>query len=106
MAFSNLSHCPPCDPNTMGSARRLPRTTLLAASHLNLALDDGELVSDIQEQSEQIQRKRLSKHVKHTKEVQRVLVRNIIGEDYFDVQHAYRHPHCCISNPSQGQTND
>ena len=82
----------------MGSAPRLPRTTLLAASILNLALDDGELVSDIQEQFEQIQRERLSKRVKHAEEVQRVLVRNMIGEDYFDVQHAYRHPHRYISN--------
>ncbi|KAI9436147.1 SAICAR synthase-like protein [Lactarius psammicola] len=72
--------------NTTGSAPRSPRTTARAASHLNLTLDDGELseelVSDMQQQAEQIRRERLSKRVKQAEDVPRVLVGNLIGEGH------------------------
>ena len=72
--------------NTIGSAPRSPRTTARAASHLNLTLEDGELseelVSDMQQQAEQIRRERLSKRVKQAEEVPRVLVGNLIGEGH------------------------
>ena len=49
-------------------------------------MDDGELseelVSDMQQQAEQIRRERLSKRVKQAEEVPRVLVGNLIGEDH------------------------
>ena len=71
--------------NTTGSAPRSPRATTRAASHLNLTCDDGELseelVSDIQQQAEQIRRERLSKRVKQAEEP-RVLVGNLIGEGH------------------------
>ena len=72
--------------NTIGSAPRSPRLGSRAASHLTLALDDGELseelVSDMQQQAEQIRRERLSKRVKQVEEVPRVLVGNLIGEGH------------------------
>ena len=72
--------------NTTGSAPRSPRTTTRAASHLNLNSEDGELpeelVSDIQQQAEQIRRERLSKRVKQAEEMPRVLVGNLIGEGH------------------------
>jgi len=72
--------------NTIGSAPRSPRLGGRGASHLTLATDDGELseelVSDMQQQAEQIRRERLSKRVKHAEETPRVLVGNLIGEDH------------------------
>lgn len=72
--------------NTIGSAPRSPRLGPRAASHLTLALDDGELseelVSDMQQQAEQIRRERLSKRVKQVEEAPRVLVGNLIGEGH------------------------
>ena len=69
--------------NTIGSAPRPPRIVGRASSHLTLALDDGELseelVSDMQQQAEQIRRERLSKRVKETPQV---LVGNLIGEGH------------------------
>lgn len=72
--------------NTIGAAPRSPRLGGRAASHLTLTLDDGELseelVSDIQQQAEQIRRERLSKRVKQADEEPRVLVGNLIGEGH------------------------
>lgn len=71
--------------NTTGSAPRSPLAAVRAASHLNLTLDDElseELVSDIQQQAEQIRRERLSKRVKQAEEAPRVLVGNLIGEGH------------------------
>jgi len=72
--------------NTIGAAPRSPRLGSRAASHLTLTLDDGELseelVSDMQQQAEQIRRERLSKRVKQADEAPRVLVGNLIGEDH------------------------
>ncbi|KAI9508584.1 SAICAR synthase-like protein [Russula earlei] len=72
--------------NTIGSAPRSPRLGGRAASHITLALDDGELseelVSDMQQQAEQIRRERLSKRVKQVEEVPPVLVGNLIGEGH------------------------
>ena len=80
---------PPLRPprrNTIGSAPRSPRIVGRASSHLTLALDEGELseelVSDMQQQAEQIRRERLSKRVKHAEEAPRVLVGNLIGEGH------------------------
>ncbi|KAH9074290.1 SAICAR synthase-like protein [Lactarius deliciosus] len=82
----SLSTMRPPRRNTTGSAPRSPRTTARAASHLNLTSDDGELpeelVSDIQQQAEQIRRERLSKRVKQVEEIPRVLVGNLIGEGH------------------------
>lgn len=82
----SLSTMRPPRRNTIGSAPRSPRTTARAASHLNLTLEDGELseelVSDMQQQAEQIRRERLSKRVKQAEEVPRVLVGNLIGEGH------------------------
>ena len=70
--------------NTIGSAPRSPRIVGRASSHLTLALDDGELseelVSDMQQQAEQIRRERLSKRVKQ--DAPQVLVGNLIGEGH------------------------
>ena len=73
--------------NTTRSALCLPRTTPLAASYLNLTLDDGELseelVSDMRQQPEQIRREHLvSNCVKQTEEVLRALDGNWIGEGH------------------------
>lgn len=72
--------------NTIGSAPRSPRLGGRAASHLTLALDDGELseelVSDMQQQAEQIRRERLSKRVKHADDPPSVAVGNLIGEGH------------------------
>ena len=72
--------------NTIGSAPRSPRLGGRAPSHITLALDDGELseelVSDMQQQAEQIRRERLSKRVKQAEEMPRVLVGNLIGEGH------------------------
>ena len=72
--------------NTTGSSPRSPRLGGRIPSHLTLAVDDGELpeelVSDMQQQAEQIRRERLSKRVKQAEEVPRVLVGNLIGEDH------------------------
>jgi 1-phosphatidylinositol-4-phosphate 5-kinase len=72
--------------NTIGSAPRSPRLMGRASSHLTLALDDGELseelVSDMQQQAEQIRRERLSKRVKQAEEPPPVLVGNLIGEGH------------------------
>ena len=82
----SLSTMRPPRRNTTGSAPRSPRTTTRAASHLNLNSEDGELpeelVSDIQQQAEQIRRERLSKRVKQAEEMPRVLVGNLIGEGH------------------------
>ena len=72
--------------NTIGAAPRSPRLGGRAASHLTLTLDDGELseelVSDMQQQAEQIRRERLTKRVKQADETPRVLVGNLIGEGH------------------------
>ena len=72
--------------NTTGSAPRSPRLGSRTPGHITLAVDDGELseelVSDMQQQAEQIRRERLSKRVKQAEEVPRVLVGNLIGEDH------------------------
>lgn len=72
--------------NTIGSSPRSPRLGGRAASHLTLALDDcelsEELVSDMQQQAEQIRRERLSKRVKQPDEAPRVLVGNLISEGH------------------------
>ncbi|KAI0000132.1 hypothetical protein BJV74DRAFT_821764 [Russula compacta] len=72
--------------NTIGSTPRTPRLGGRAASHLTLALDDSELseelVSDMQQQAEQIRRERLSKRVKQADDVPRVLVGNLISEGH------------------------
>lgn len=72
--------------NTIGSAPRPPRIMGRASSHLTLALDDGELseelVSDMQQQAEQIRRERLSKRVKQVEETPQVLVGNLISEGH------------------------
>ena len=71
--------------NTIGSAPR-PRIVGRASSRLTLALDDGELseelVSDMQQQAEQIRRERLSKRVKQADDAPQVLVGNLIGEGH------------------------
>ena len=71
--------------NTIGSAPRSPRIVGRASSH-PLAVDDGELseelVSDMQQQAEQIRRERLSKRVKQADEAPQVLVGNLIGEGH------------------------
>ena len=81
-----LSTMRPPRRNTTGSAPRSPLAAARAASHLNLTLEDGELseelVSDIQQQAEQIRRERLSKRVKQVEDVPRVLVGNLIGEGH------------------------
>ena len=69
--------------------------------------DDGklseELVSDIQQEAQLSWGDRLSKRVKEAEEVPRVLVGNLTGKGHVNCVylHAYRHPHCCISNPSK-----
>lgn len=72
--------------NTISSSPRSPRLGSRAPSHLTLASDDGELseelVSDMQQQAEQIRRERLSKRVKQVEELPRVLVGNLIGEGH------------------------
>jgi 1-phosphatidylinositol-4-phosphate 5-kinase len=72
--------------NTIGSTPRSPRTTPRGANHLNITSEDRELseelVSDIQQQAEQIRRERLSKRVKQVEEAPRVLVGNLIGEGH------------------------
>ena len=72
--------------NTIGSAPRPQRIVGRASSHLTLAVDDGELseelVSDMQQQAEQIRRERLSKRVKQADEAPHVLVGNLISEGH------------------------
>src|SRR5713226_4185172 len=72
--------------NTISTAPRSPRLGGRATSHLTLALDEGELseelVSDMQQQAEQIRRERLSKRVKQAEEAPQVLVGNLISEGH------------------------
>ncbi|KAN0124648.1 hypothetical protein V8E53_015123 [Lactarius tabidus] len=67
MASTIVHHAAPRR-NTTGSAPPPPRTTARVASYLDLTSDDGELseklISDIQQQAEQIRRERLPKLVK------------------------------------------